>query len=157
MACPPRDCVSDAAAISVASSSSNLSCLAVNNNIKADLLVLDVNGWEQSEGAMNPPQVTTALECCQVQIVVLEFACVVTKFPNFCRRLTLRKLRSYRLAKYIRAVMLGRSVIKRKVAAVDVLPSPMLGMAKKIVLARSSSDRMQAVLLGENILTLLVL
>ncbi len=39
--------------------------LAGNRNIRGEVLVLDVNSWESSDGAQAPPRVTTALQCCE--------------------------------------------------------------------------------------------
>jgi hypothetical protein len=41
-------------------------CEIVNRNVKAEVLVLDVNSWQESTGPNKPARVTTSAECCQV-------------------------------------------------------------------------------------------
>lgn len=61
--CPQPHCVLDQAT-SARGAVAGADCAAVNRNLRAQVLVLNINSWTKSNGAQNPPQVTTAAACC---------------------------------------------------------------------------------------------
>lgn len=66
-ACPAPECVGPVVTVAQGSSDPSIAAcrLAGNHNIRGEVLVLDVNSWEPSDGAQEPPRVTTARQCCQ--------------------------------------------------------------------------------------------
>ena len=61
-ACPESQCVGGFGAAAVGGN-----CQATNGNVEGlQILVLDVNSWEESSGPQSPPKVTTAAQCCDV-------------------------------------------------------------------------------------------
>ena len=104
MACGEKQCVDDSATITITTTGNVLEwystaspstegmplseapCRAMHGNIQADsIVVLDVNSWQASQGAQQPPRVTTAQECCHECRLVAE--CNAWSFcysPNGC-------------------------------------------------------------------------
>ncbi|KAL4517943.1 hypothetical protein Ndes2526B_g02334 [Nannochloris sp. 'desiccata'] len=62
VACPTPECVGDTGEATIATATAS----ARNANLKGRVLVLDVNSWEESNGAQNLPRVVTAAQCAQV-------------------------------------------------------------------------------------------
>jgi hypothetical protein len=67
-ACPPPECVGAETTVATASGNgaqqlATPTISATNSNLKGRVLVLDVNSWEESDGAEKLPRDTTAVRC----------------------------------------------------------------------------------------------
>lgn len=63
ISCSTPQCVERVQIESNTSATAN--CSAVNGNLQGKIVVLDVNSWTTSNGAQRPPNVTTAVQCCE--------------------------------------------------------------------------------------------